>query len=70
MKKKTDSFKATGDDGRTYTVDVWTNMVSHQDRDIPGSHEYLLSNGEELFDAPGREDQWEIASTGVVITKS
>ena len=69
MKKKTSSFSAKGNDGRTYTVDVWTFMREYQGRQIPGSHEYLLSNGDELFDVIGKDDQWTIASTGVVITK-
>lgn len=70
MKKKTDSFKGIGDDGRAYTVEVWTNMVSHRGQDIPGSREYLLSDGDELLDVLNRDDQWEIASAGVVITKA
>jgi hypothetical protein len=70
MKRKTSSFTAVGNDGRTYTVDVWTTMVQHQGRELPGSSEHLLANGDELFDVPGKNGQWEIASTGVVISRA
>lgn len=69
LKKKTSSLAAKGNDGRNYTVDVWTNFQNHLGKNLPGSDEYLLSNGDELIDVFGKDDQWQIASTGVVITK-
>lgn len=69
MKKKTDSFSAKDVNGTIYTVDVWTNMISHQGRQIPSSSEYILSNGDDLFDVPGCENQWDIASTNIRITR-
>lgn len=69
MKIKTDSFSATGNDGRIYTINIFTTMVEYQECYLPGSFEYLLSNGDELFNVPGFDNQWEIASTGVRITK-
>lgn len=69
MKKKTDSFSAKDVNGTIYTVDVWTNMISHQGRLIPSSSEYLLSNGDDLIVVPGCENQWDIASTNVRITR-
>ena len=70
MKIKTDSFSANGNDGRIYTINIFTTMVEHQKCYLPGSLEYLLSNGDELFNVPGFDNKWEIAGTGVRITKA
>lgn len=70
MKNKTDSFRAKGDDGLMYTVNILTTMISHQGRQLSGSSEYQLENGDELFDVPGVDDQWDIASTNVRIIKA
>lgn len=69
MKMKTESFSAQGNDGCIYTINIFTTMVEHQGRHLPGSFEYQLSNGDELFNVPGFDNKWEIASTGVRITK-
>jgi len=69
MKKKTGSFRAKGDDGRMYTVDILTTMTAHKGRQLSGSFEYQLENGDELFDVPGVDDQWSIANTNVRIIK-
>lgn len=69
MKTKTDSFSAKDINGTIYKVDVWTNMIPYKGRQISGSSEYLLSNGDNLFNVPGCEDQWDIASTNVRITR-
>lgn len=69
MKEKTGSFKAKGDDGVIYSVDIWTTKVSHNGHKLDGSYEYLLSDGDELFDVPGTDNQWDIASTDVRITR-
>ena len=68
-KKKTSSFQAKSEDGRVFTVDVWTTMILHRGNSLPGGSEYLLSNGDQLFDVPGTDNQWDIASTDVRITK-
>lgn len=69
MKEKTSNFQALGSDGKTYWVDVWTTMLTHNGHKIKGGREYLLANGDELFDVPGVDGQWDIASTNVRITK-
>ncbi len=68
-----ESFEAVGSDGYTYRIDLWqhpgpeTRPVDGPARRLPGSKEYLLSDGRHLIDVSRLE--WKIHNTSIRIAK-
>lgn len=66
--QKTRNFKAIGTDGEVYWVDVWCSLIRAPDGStLKGPQSYKLSDGRELFNVNGKDDEWEIAGTNVCI---
>lgn len=70
MQRCTGSYSAAGNDGRSYTVEVWTNFTSsghlhERTTEVAGFRTLCTSDGQHLnYTEKGR---YQIVATGVVL---